>query len=140
MTKEIPQNDVIDLGVMPYGDYKLCLTDGSDDSGFVYWMVVDYSISAKTLKKGKVQVSFSSKNATPIWTTWRLPANSSSNYNDGPVWTTVITGKDELAGSVVTELDSFLIHKYGLGKWDFKVAFETPYGIIQSDAVTLHVK
>ena len=139
-TKDLPGNDVIDLGVMPYGDYKLCLTDGTLDSGFVYWIVADYSISAQSMKKGKVKVSFSSKNATPIWTTWRIPANSGSDYNDGPLWTTVITEQDRLAGSVMTRMDSYLEKRYGLGKWTFKVAFETPYGIIQSDPVTLNVK
>ena len=141
-TKDIPGNDVIDLGIMPYGDYKLCLTDGTEDTGFVYWIVADYSISAEAIKKGKgkVKVSFSSKNATPIWTTWRIPANSDSNYNDGPLWTTVITDSDCLAGSVMTQMDSYLVKKFGLGKWTFKVAFETPYGIIMSDSVTLNVK
>ena len=138
--KKIPNNNVIDLGVMPYGDYKLCLTDGVEDSRFVYWIVADYSISAKAIGDGKVKVSFSSSNATPVWTTWRIPAKSDSNYNNGPLWTTVINENDIKKGYVITELDSYLLRKHGLGRWDFKVAFETEYGIISSDSVTIKVK
>ena len=137
--KEIPDNNVINLGVMPYGDYKLCLTNGIEDSRFVYWTVADYSMTAHPLGGGKVRVTFSSENATPIWTTWRIPKKSSSNYNNGPLWTTIITKDDAQKGFTVTELDSYLKRKFGLGRWDFKVAFETEYGIISSDSETVYV-
>lgn len=138
-TKEIPSDDVIDLGIMSYGDYKMCLTNGVEDSRYVYWIVADYSIEVQPIGSGRVMVKFSSKNATPIWTTWRIPANSSSSYNNGPLWTTVITDNDVQAGYVTTELDSYHKQRIGLGEWDFKVAFETKYGIISSDSETIYV-
>lgn len=138
-TDGIPNSDVIDLGVMPYGDYKLCLTNGVEDSRYVYWIVADYSITAHPIGGGRVRVSFSSENATPVWTTWRIPKESSDTYNDGPLWTTVISTNDVQSGSVVTELDAYLRNKIGLGLWEFKVAFETRYGIISSDSYTVTV-
>ena len=137
--KEIPSDNVIDLGIMPYGDYKMCLTNEKEDSRFVYWLVVDYSIEAQPIGSGRVVVKFSSKNASPLWTTWRIPANSNSSYNNGPLWTTVITDNDIRAGYVTTELDSYHKQNIGLGEWDFKVAFETKYGIISSDSETVNV-
>lgn len=139
LTNKIPESDVIDLGIMPYGDYKLCLTDGVKDSRCVYWIVADYSIKALPIGGGKVKVHFSSRNATPIWTTWRTPKESSYNYNDGPLWTTVIQDYNVQNGYVVTELDEYHRNKIGLGLWEFKVAFETKYGIISSDSYPVTV-
>lgn len=139
LTSKIPDSNVINLGVMPYGDYKLCLTDGVKDSRCVYWIVADYSITAQAIGGGKVKVRFSSRNATPVWTTWRIPKESSYNYNDGPLWTTVIRDNDARNGYVVTELDEYHRNRIGLGLWEFKVAFETKYGIISSDSYPVTV-
>ena len=135
----IPENNVLDFGVMPYGNYRLCLTNGEEYSLYAYWIVADYHISAKSVGHRKVRVEFSSANCTPLWVTWRIPANSDSNYNNGPLWTTVITDNDRANGYVVTELDRDIEKRYGLGNWDFKIAYETIYGIISSDSKTIYV-
>ena len=57
-----------------------------------------------------------------------------------PQWTTVIDSVACEQGYVVSELDSYLKKKYGLGEWGFKVAFETKYGIISSDSEYVNVK
>ena len=124
---------------MPFGSYTLFLTGESGDSRPVYWKVVDYAIKVQTIGKGKVLVSYLSKNAKPVWLTWRRPAKENSQNNNMPLWTTIIDGYEGVEGKTVSELDSYISNKFGLGEWDFKVAFETQYGIISSDSVTANV-
>ena len=130
----------INFGVLPIGDYKMVLTSDTSESVPVYWMVVDYNVNVETVGSGKVNVMFSSSNATPIYLTWRRPWSFDISNNDMPLWTTVIDEKAQENGIVESELDSYTIKKYGLGYWDFRVAFETKYGIIGSDNVSVNVK
>lgn len=133
----IPANNIINLGVMPYGAYRLSLTNDKKESSATSWLVADYNISVKAMGGRKAKVTFSSKNATPLWVTWRRPALINAKNNNMPLWTTVITDTDRAQGCVVTELDSYVVKKIGSGKWDLKVAFETEYGIISSDSETV---
>ncbi len=137
--KRIPENNVLNFGRMPFGSYTLFLKGESGDSRPVYWKVVDYAIKVQTIGKGKVLVSYLSKNAKPVWLTWRRPAKENSQNNNMPLWTTIIDGYEGVEGKTVSELDSYISNKFGLGEWDFKVAFETQYGIISSDSVTANV-
>ena len=130
----------INFGVLPPGDYLMFLTGDSSESEPVYWMVVDYDSSVIPLGDGKVKVFFSSCNATPIWLTWRRPAYSSASNNNMPLWTSIIEERSCLDGFVESELDEFLVKKYGLGSWDFKVAFQTKYGIICGDSMAVVVQ
>lgn len=138
-TKSIPDNNVLDFGVMPYGNYHLCLANDVEESPFAYWIVADYSISASAMGDRKVKVYFTSNNTTPIWVTWRRPANLDADNNNMPQWTTVITDTDRKNGYVITQLNEYTANRRGLGEWDFKVAFETEYGIISSDSETVVV-
>lgn len=131
-------NSYINLGVLPYGEYKMCLSNEASDSDYVYWMVVDYSISATIVQEGRVKVTFSSANATPIWITWRRPNIPNTHYNNMPLWTDVIYAGDILNGYRISNLEKWFLEKYGAENWDIKVAFETPYGIITSDAAPLY--
>jgi hypothetical protein len=137
---DIPTSGVIDFGIMPYGNYSLNLTNDFSNSQSVDWIVADYSINAECIGHKSVIVSFASKNATPIWVTWRRPAHSDSNNNNMPLWTEIIDDNDRSKGYVVTELPDYTAQKSGLGMWDFKVAFETDYGIISSDSVSVDVQ
>ena len=135
----IPDNNVIDLGVQPYGTYELCLSNGDEESRATSWIVADYSIFAQAIGGRKAKVSFSTKNTMPLWVTWRRPAKLNAVNNNMPLWTTVITEEDRSNGFVITELNSYIANKSGLGEWDIKVAFETDYGIISSDSETVYV-
>ena len=130
----------INLGVLPAGEYEMTLIGYNKESTPVSWIVVDYNIEAEPIGNGVVRVYFTSTNSTPIWLTWRRPANSNSANNNMPVWTTVIKESDRTQGYTLTQLDSYTEKKYGLGQWDFKVAFETKYGIISSDSVSINVQ
>ena len=79
-------------------------------------------------------------NAKPIFLTWRRPWSFNVSNNDMPLWTTVIDDDACEQGNIESELDTYFVKKYGLGYWDFKVAFETKYGIISSDNISIYVE
>lgn len=129
----------LNLGVLPYGDYSMFLINGDKMSDSVYWIVADYDIQAKAIGNGGVTVSFNSSNATPIWITWRKPSDDDANNNNMPLWTDVINSKERKYGFATTRMKPYMLRSYRLGRWDFKVAFETQYGIISSDSVQVDV-
>lgn len=137
--KSIPNSNIIDFGILPYGKYKMCLSEESYESELVSWIVADYSISVQSLGNGTAKVMFSSNNAKPVWVTWRLPSNLDAENNNMPLWTSVISDKDRLNGYTVSTLDSYF-KKYGTKYWEIKVAFETEFGIISSDSESIRVK
>ena len=55
-----------------------------------------------------------------------------------PLWTDVIYSRDIINGYRMSNLDEYHLERYGTENWDIKVAFETAYGVITSDAVTLY--
>lgn len=133
----------INLGILPYGKYKMRLTDGTNYSGYVYWIVANYSESAQKVTPSSspkaVRIDFASANATPVWITWRRPQSASSTGNNMPVWTTKITPTDVTNGYVISEPPShfFSYGDYNMSTWEYKVAYETEYGIISSDSMAL---
>lgn len=130
----------IDLGVLPPGDYSMVLNNKEYESPPVYWMVVDYNANVVPIGSGKIFASFSSYNAKPIFLTWRRPWSFNVSNNDMPLWTTVIDDDACEQGNIESELDTHFVKKYGLGYWDFTVAFETKYGIISSDNISIYVE
>lgn len=60
----------INLGHLPYGKYRMVLTDGTNESSPVEWIVVDMQMSAEALSGGKVRFTFSSANATAMAAHW----------------------------------------------------------------------
>ncbi len=130
----------INLGILPIGDYRMVVIDGNNEIYPVYWIVVDYHIDVKPIGSGKVSVSFESSNATPIFLTWRRPWSYNISNNNMPQWTTVIDENALKDGNIVSILDPYLSETIGLGDWDFKVAFETKYGIISSDNISVFVQ
>lgn len=97
-TEELPVSDEINLGVLGYGKYSLCLTDGENDSMPVEWIVVDYDVVAESEAGGIINVSFSSKNANPIGIAW-----SDSNFMFQIV--KEVREADVVAGIMATSLD-----------------------------------
>lgn len=60
----------INLGHLPYGKYKMVLTDGTNESSPVEWIVVDMQMTATAMSGGIVRFTFSSANATPMAAHW----------------------------------------------------------------------
>ena len=132
-----PSLKIIDLGFQKFGNYKMCLTNGSQDSEYVYWIVVDYNIYAEKYSENTAKVTFSSNNATPIFLTWRLPQSDSGSSNNMPEWTVPITKEEVDANNIITSIAKEVLEVHPRKKWDISVHFETEYGILKSDNVTI---
>ena len=110
---------VITLSGLGYGSYKARLTDGTSTSDWCYWMMVDaVSTATPTGADGKVNVTFSAHNATPLWVQW---ANGTHN---GTVYVNEISAAEASAGSATVA--------HTAGSFKVRVAFKTEYGIIHS--------
>ena len=101
-TVSIPGNNVINLGNLSYGKYELFLTDDTNNSPSVSWIVADINVSAEAVAGGIINVSFSSKNASAIGVYW-----CDSNYMAQIVKD--ISEEDRVAGTISTFLDSTTI-------------------------------
>jgi hypothetical protein len=131
----------INLGVLGYGKYSLYLTDGTNNSPSVEWIVVDYDVNVTARSGGVIRFEFASKNALPIGTYW-----CRADYM--PTIVREITPADLLAGMLDTQLDSTNImvaddaryadaqnevEKYGsLTEIYGRVLFRTEYGVYTS--------
>ena len=133
-----PSLKVIDFGIQKYGNYKMCLTNGIQDSEYVYWIVVDYDVRAEKYSDNASRVTFSSKNATPIFLTWRLPHSISASNNNMPQWTVPISQEELNAHSIITSIGEQVLVTYPRKTWELSVHFETEYGILKSDNVTIN--
>lgn len=134
-----PSLKIINLGIQEYGNYKMCLTDGIQDSDYVYWIVVDYDVRAEKYSDYASRVTFSSKNATPIFLTWRLPHSISASNNNMPQWTVPLSQEDLNANSIITSIGEQVLVTYPRKTWELSVHFETEYGILKSDNVTIDI-
>lgn len=124
-TKDIAA--LITLSGLGYGSYKARLTDGTNTSEWCYWMMID-AVSAATPvgADGKVNVTFSASNATPIYVQW------ASGTSNGTAHITELTAEEKAAGAAVCTNEA--------GSFKVRVAFQTDYGIIFSvlpDAITV---
>lgn len=132
-----PSMSLIDLGILQYGRYKMCLTNGTKDSEFVYWIVTDYKVEAEKWTNNTAIVKFASKNAKAIFLTWRIPQTIKANNNNMPEWTVPITNEDIRAECIITNIPKEVLDAHPLSKWDISVHFETEYGILKSDNITI---
>ena len=132
-----PSIKIIDLGNLRFGNYKMCLTNGTQDSEYVYWIVVDYNVHAEKHSDNAAIVSFSSKNATPVFLTWRLPQSISASNNNMPQWTVPISQEDINANCITTSIGEQVLASYPRKTWELSVHFETEYGILKSDNIAV---
>lgn len=124
-TKDIAA--LITLSGLGYGSYKARLTDGTNTSEWCYWMMVDaVSTAVPVGSDGKINVSFSASNATPLYVQW------ASGTSNGTVHITELSTAEVAAGSAECTYQS--------GSYKPRVAFRTEYGIILSvlpEAITV---
>lgn len=138
----------INLGHMAYGKYSIYLTDGTNKSAPVEWIVVDMHMSATAMSGGIVRFSFSSKNAVPIACAWANP----SSYFMMPTF--AVTKEDIVKGykdtkpsteqNIVAGITEYSQQKTQYALWrNFysggsntirpRMLFETEFGIITTD-------
>ena len=132
-----PSLKIIDLGIQEYGNYKMCLTNGIQDSEYVYWIVTDYEVEAEKGTNNSAIVKFVSKNAKPIFLTWRIPQTMKASNNNMPEWTVPITNDNIKTNSITTNIPKEVLDAHPLSMWDISVHFETEYGILKSDNITI---
>ena len=116
-------SSVITLSDLECGSYKARLTGEFGSSDWCSWMVVDAVSNATPVGEGgKVSVTFSASNATPVWVQW------ANGTNNGTVHITELT--EQQASDGVVECS------YTAGTYKVRVAFKTEYGIIHSELPT----
>lgn len=144
----IGSGSTINLGHMAYGKYSLYLTDGTNNSAAVEWIVVDMHMTAEAMSGGIVRFSFSSKNAVPIACAWANP----SSYFMMPTF--AVTKEDIVNGykdtkpsteqNIVANISGYSTKKSQYDLWNNhykysggiirpRMLFETEFGIITTD-------
>lgn len=144
----IGSGTTINLGHMAYGKYSLYLTNGTNNSAPVEWIVVDIQMSAEARSGGIVRFTFSSANATPIACAWGRP----SDYMLNLVYE--LSKEDIAKGYKDTFLSTEHMSNYGVSGYEGKgteydsyhtyyttegnkirprMFFETEFGIINTD-------
>lgn len=144
-TTELSGN-TINLGHLGYGKYRLSLTDGTNESAPVEWIVVDMQMAAEPLSGGIVKFTFSSANATALTAQW-----CRADYMANLVYD--IDEEDRDKGYIETSLSHEHNQCYGVTGYDGqgsqyekyhdyyavsnnpiypRMTFETEYGIIKT--------
>lgn len=138
----------INLGVLPYGKYSMVLTDGTNKSAPVEWIVVDMHMTATARSGGYIRFAFSSKNAVPLacfWGTSDYMLNVTyevdkkdikNGYKDTKLSTEpfACSGIPQNAGKE-SQYDMWY-PIYRNGKVYPRMFFETEFGIISTDWVS----
>lgn len=142
----IGSGTTINLGHMDFGKYSLYLTDGSNKSASVEWIVVDIHMAAEARSGGIIRFTFSSKNATAIACGW-------ARTLDCIVFPTFkVTKEDIIKGYKDTKLSTAPSLVYDLPRYSERktqsqvfnryysssiirprMLFETEFGIITTD-------
>ena len=125
---DIAETDLLSYEDLETGEYKVCLTDGTDRSDFCYFNVVSSQISVEDLGDGRAKVSFSSDCGTPSWYAW---CSSTGTDRQGSVKSIELTEEDLENGYAVSE--------YAPGTWMFKVEFTNEFGTFSSSFVTAEI-
>ena len=125
-TASIPANSLISLTGLDTGNYSIRLTNGTDNSDYAYFAVVDVTISVEDLGSKTAKISFTcSANATPAWYAW---CYNSGSDNEAAKAAYILTAEDITNGYVISTYDS--------GTFKFKVEVNTDYGTYSSDFVS----
>lgn len=124
-TESIPANMIISLANLEYGSYKVCLTDGTTDSGFVYFIIVDCSETYTASGNGTVVCEFASENAQPTSLCWNYDPLSHDNK------TYVIFRIDQFTSEEITAGEITCTEEPGT--YYLRVTYKTEYGLYYSD-------
>lgn len=144
----IPKDGCLRLKGLKSGKYFVRLSNGAKKSEPVSLIVVETQISVEDLGNGAVMIWFDTWNAIPRWVSWCFPDGKTAVAQAAENGESLTFSKAEsrylaAANSVeITEEDRKLgcsVSSFASGVWMFKVEFETEYGIISSDFVTLKV-
>ena len=122
------ENNLIQYQDLTYGSYKVCLTDGSSDSEFVYFDIIDTHETYTYISGRDLLVEFSSANATPASISFCEPSQSDSDYK-AVAGFHVFTQAEITAGSATVTAPDYLSHT----EWLVKVMYKTNFGLYSGD-------
>lgn len=134
ITTSLPDDDIIQYSGLAYGSYKVCLTDGTNDSDFVYFNIIGTSVSYTPLGNGQVKATFSSANATPASICFCDSLESDSDYRATRGFH-VLTDAEVQAGEVTVtapETDS-------RSSWLMKMMFKSEFGLYSSELTLVNM-
>lgn len=131
VTENLPSNDLIELTNLSYGSYKVCLTDGTNDSDFVNFDIINTNTSCAAQGNKQVLVNFSSNNGVPSSISFCEADYSDSDYK-GVAAFHILTDSEINSGSAIVEAPS-------VGNWLIKVMFKTNFGLYSGDFVNVAV-
>ena len=127
---------------MVYGNYKLCLTDGSNVSDYVYWIVVDEpQITAEYTADKTVTATFSCANAEATSIAWCRDCPTNLRHWYAAYDCTLLTDAEKLAGEVVNTYsgsDWSTITAADSGKWYIRFMWKTDYGYYSAKYVEIN--
>lgn len=133
---------VITLEDLAYGNYKLCLTDGSNVSDYVYWIVVDEpQISAEYTANKTVTATFSCANAEATSIAWCRDCPTNLRHWYAAYDCTLLSDAEKLAGEVVNTYsgsDWSTITAADSGKWYIRFMWKTDYGYYSAKYVEIN--
>ncbi len=130
-TINIPAANLLEYSSLAYGSYKVCLTDGSNDSEFVYFDIIDTRETFTALGSKQVKAEYNSENGTPSSISF-CEANSSDSDYKGVLAFHVLTDTEVSAGTATVEAPN-------TGAWLIKVMYKTAFGLYSGDLTSVNV-
>ena len=130
-TDSIPANALLVYTGLAYGSYKVCLTDGTNDSDFVYFNIIDTNETFTPLGNKQVKVEYESANGTPASVSF-CGGNINDNSYRGVLAFHILTDEEITAGEVTLEApstDTYLM----------KVMYKTEFGLYSGDLTSVVV-
>lgn len=133
-TDVIPSNNLIQFTGLAYGSFKVCLTDGTNDSDFVYFNIIDANVSYTPIGNGQVTAVFSSANATPASICFCESLESDSDYRATRGFH-VLTEEEVQAGEVTVTAPT----TDSRSSWLMKMMFTSEFGLYSSDLTLVNM-
>lgn len=126
-TTTIPSSAVLEYSGLPYGTYRLCLSDGTNESVGVEFIIVDVNFSVTVTGEKECTMEFSSENSTPVWTAW-------CDDTCGAKQSEAISADEVAEGRKVSIYQNT---RYNSNVFYMKAYFETPFGIVSSQYIPI---
>lgn len=125
----LPSSAVLEYSGLPYGTYRLCLSDGTNESVGVEFIVVDVNFSATVTGEKECTMEFSSANSTPVWTAW-------CDDTCGAKQSEAISADEVAEGRKVSIYQNT---RYDSNVFYMKAYFETDFGIVSSEYIPVNL-
>ena len=138
VTASIPANMLISLSGLAAGKYAVRLT-GTINSGYVYFDVIDMTVSYTPLGNHKVRVNYASSQGTPSAIYWCCNVQSDSDYKAVRAFHLLTAEEKEAGYAVIDEPVDQRDEDKVDGLWLMRMGFMTEFGHYASDLTEVQV-